>query len=168
MKRAVFDPSQDMGSANVPTTYHGDKSRCHADNCPCRGTVSLGGGPFLCAYHGWADGRDWARITAALHQHAWFLEFIAEATRLHLYPDRKGRYWEARAREFWAEQPDMQPTPHECAHWPEYLQRLRHELGFRVGARKDRQEPKTPRERAPAGRQFPPLSPALAGMEVLP
>lgn len=144
MKRAVFDPTQDMGKGNQPAIAYGDKSRCHADNCPCRGTASLGGGPFLCAYHAWADGREWGRITAALHEHAWFLEFIAEATRLHLYPDRKGRYWEARAREFWTEQPDMQPTPRECGKWPEYLTRLRQELAYRVGARKDRPVPLAP------------------------
>lgn len=138
MKRAVFDPSRDLNAQPAP--YQANKAGCHADGCPCRGVVSLGGGPFTCRFHAWADGKDWARITSQLHGHRWFSEFIAEATRLQLYPTQKGRVWVSRAQEFWAEQPDMKPSEREAAHWSEYLWRLREELAFRVGARKDRPE----------------------------
>jgi hypothetical protein len=119
-----------------------DPGACRASGCPCRGSVDLGSsGRFLCAWHAWAPPDKQHTVTHGLRSHRWLIDFIGEVQAL--YRDgAKGDPWIARAREFWLEEPRMQPTATEARHWSLYLWRLREDLSHRIGLRADAPVPR--------------------------
>ena len=120
-----------------------DPSACRATGCPCRGTIDLGsGGRRTCSFHAWAQPDVWGDITEQLQAHRWLIDFIGEVKVLHARS--KLGTWQAKARTYFAEHADMQPTALEAKHWPFYEWRLREDLAWRVGVRKDRPQPRVP------------------------
>lgn len=125
--------------------------QCHAFGCPCGASVDLGsGGRGVCSWHAWAQAANWQAVTQALNEHQWLIDFIGEVMRVH----SRGRLtdWIARSDAFFATDPHCQPTGEERDRFSFYLWRLREELSWRVGVRKDRPEPRvlvpTPKTKA--------------------
>jgi hypothetical protein len=124
--------------------FNADPGACRALGCPCRGTIDLGSsGRFYCAWHARTDGDKWPALTAALHSHQWLIDHIGEMQRLHSEAGT-GKPWLAAADSFWRDQPELKPQGHERTTWGFYLWRLREELAYRVGARKEPPEPRVP------------------------
>lgn len=120
-----------------------DPAGCRAIDCPCNGSVDLGNsGRFYCSWHAWADGAKWPLITEELIRHRWMLDHMAELQRIRRTTGH-GAPWVHAADAFWTD-PVMKPTPHERETFAHYLWRLREELAFRVGVRKDRPAPLVP------------------------
>lgn len=127
---------QDEGQPRSP-------GACRADGCPCQGSIDLGmSGRFFCSWHAWAPPPQWGDITQQLHQHAWLIDFIGELMRIH----SRGRLtdWQARAAQFFATDPVCLPNASEKQRFNHYVWRLREELSWRVGLRKDRPVPRVP------------------------
>lgn len=127
-----------------------DETRCAADHCPCRGTVSQEGGRFLCTAHSAVPSDRWPRLTEMLHSNRWLIGFIDEMQRMdHAHGD-----WRGFASEFWKDSdPFCIPDPREYA--LPYQNRMRGELLFRCGLTKKRPEPRIPQvptSRGNAGR----------------
>lgn len=102
---------------------------CYASNCPCRGTISLGG-HFLCGAHAFADALQWPRITESLRTHDWLIGLHDDLQKM----DRQHQDWRGYAVQFWANQDDgevLQPHPKEGV--VPYLNRMRGELLHRCG-----------------------------------
>lgn len=143
MRRVLFDASRDPGQQQRPEER--DPAQCHATGCPCRATVSLGGGPAFCSHHAWADFDSMPKITRALADHDWMIGLMRDLHTMH----RAGKTKQAVefAREFFADArdyPGMQPTDHEAKHFAHYLYRLHLDLGWRVGARTHQPSPMVP------------------------
>lgn len=107
-----------------------DLSRCFADGCPCRGSMSLEGGRWTCTAHAFAPSEGWPRITAKLRDHAWLLAFMDDIQRMDKATDLKA--WRAFATQFWAGQDDF-CIPHEREEAGPYVYRMRGELLYRCG-----------------------------------
>lgn len=123
--------------------FERDPAGCRAVDCPCRGTVDLGNsGRFYCAWHAWSDSAKWPPITDELIRHRWMLDHIGELQRLHR-AGGKATPWAHAADAFWTD-PVMKPNQHERGAFEHYVWRLREELAFRVGSRKDRPAPLEP------------------------
>ena len=150
-QKALSKPSVDS------TRDDFDPSRCADAGCPCKGSVAMGGSNrFQCSWHAFAAPERADDITTKLTEHRWLIDHITHLQLLHRQ-GAKNAPWVAAAQTFWAEQPEMLPTPVERANWNFYLWRLREELSFRIGLRKDRPAPREPQKRLPqfAPREFP-------------
>lgn len=120
-----------------------EPGQCSAYGCPCRGTVDLGGsGRSACQWHAWAPQDRWQAITRGLNEHQWLIDFIGELYRLQ-YRGRNGE-WLARADQFFETDPDCMPQGPERTRFNVYVWRLREELAFRAGSRKERPAPRPP------------------------
>ena len=155
---------QAMGKGDDDEQQPRAAGACRADDCPCRGTVELGGsGRTFCSWHAWAPPQEWGEVTRKLLDHMWLIDFIGEVMRVH----SRGKLtdWIARSDAFFATDPHCQPTGEERDRFAFYLWRLREELSWRVGVRKDRPEPRVlvPMPKAKAARVF---EAAKAGAEV--
>lgn len=118
-----------------------DTTRCPANGCPCRASVSIGGAPSACSFHAHAESRKWPQISAGLRDHDWLIGFIRD-----LRPETMYREWRDYATKFWQDaEPAMVPTADESREM--YLYRLHLSLGFRVHARD-----KAPGPLIPAGK----------------
>lgn len=116
---------------------------CTAYGCPCRGTVDLGSsGRFNCSWHAWAPQDRWQAITQGLREHQWLLDFIGELQ--HAFYRGKNGDWLARAQQFFETDPYCQPTGSERLSFNRYVWRMREELSWRIGIRKERPEPREP------------------------
>lgn len=116
---------------------------CRADDCPCRGSIDLGSsGRFFCSWHAWTPPPQWGEVTRQLRDHAWLIDFIGELMRIH----SRGRLtdWQARAAQFFATDPVCLPNSDEKQAFNLYVWRLREELSWRVGVRKERPVPRVP------------------------
>lgn len=108
-----------------------DESRCSANGCPCRSSVSLGGGKWLCSFHAFGPADRWATITGELRNHLWLMDFMSDLRADSLTLDRD---WREYATKFWQGSDDAQiPAPQEFRE--SYLYRMHQELMHRVGAR---------------------------------
>ncbi len=125
----------------------GGSLNCKAYGCPCRGVIDLGGG-FHCTLHAYASPDKWPQLTSSIREHEWLLSFIGEMQDHH----QRGKTTKelgALAATFWEVDPSMAPTPDEQKHWNWYLWRVREELAFRVGQRKDKPAPRVPQVQDP-------------------
>lgn len=115
--------------------------RCHALGCPLVGSMSIANGPFLCSHHGAVeDVKRWPLMTHEIVENEWRWKLLADLQKLH----NEGRTGDARtmAAEFWeGVDAHMVPTPDEQAYFDAYIERLRADIGWRVGAVKRQPEP---------------------------
>lgn len=103
---------------------------CEASNCPCRGTVSMGGDKFFCSAHAFADAALWPRVTEKLRDHDWLVGFHDDIQRM----DRASQNWRGFAEQFWANQEDGEIlAPHKQENAQPYMNRMRGELLYRAG-----------------------------------
>lgn len=125
---------------------------CKAENCPCRGTMDLTtSGRSYCQWHAWALPNDWPRITQELEEHRWLIDFITEV-EICSTRGRRGD-WQAKARDFFRTDPHCQPSKVEIDRYNFYGWRLREELAWRIGVRKDRPSPRLPGIPTPTPKQ---------------
>lgn len=117
-------------------------SACGAYGCPLPGSVNMGSG-WLCHCHGWMDTSSWQSITRAINDHDWLVGLLGDIQRLYVQGDQD-KPWLRMAREFWVDDPTMQPTEREAGHFSDYVWRMRKELEFRVGARRKAPTPWVP------------------------
>jgi hypothetical protein len=115
---------------------------CWASHCPCRGSVSLEGGKFLCSAHACVPSDKWPAVTEKLHQHSWLIELIDDIQRMDHERDAKLPDWRVYATKFW------EGTDEHCIPDPKedaipYQNRLRGELLYRCGLAK-RPSPRLP------------------------
>jgi hypothetical protein len=140
--RAAMGKGQDRAE-QADNDHTPEPGQCTAYGCPCRGTVDLGGGGrAACSWHAWAPQDRWQAITRALNEHQWLIDFLGELYRLQ-YRGRTGE-WVQRADQFFELDPDCMPQGPERTRFNVYVWRLREELGFRVGSRKERPVPRLP------------------------
>lgn len=135
--------------------FERSSTACRALGCPCAGSIDIGRtSRFYCSWHAWAVPSDWPRITEQLLDHKWLIDFIGELTQSH---DRGQRGdWQAKADEFFRTDPHCIPSSDERTRWNLYCWRLREELAWRIGVRKERPDP-----RPPMFRLAPPPEPML-------
>lgn len=115
---------QTHAAANPPEF----SNRCHASGCPCRGTISMEGGHFLCSAHAFIPADQWPRVTQKLREHEWLIAFIGDMQRM----DRHCEDWRGFAVQFWHNQDDYcKPDSRENA--IPYQNRMRAELLYRCG-----------------------------------
>lgn len=118
-----------------------DTLKCHANGCRLTASVSLGGGPFNCRYHAFAESDQWPLITRRLGEHDWLLGLMADMGKMERRKD-----WREYATRFWAEaEPGMIPHADESREL--YAYRLHLSLAFRVGARTKAPLPQLPQGR---------------------
>lgn len=130
-----------------------DPGACPAHGCPLRGSIDLGGaGRFVCSAHAGQPHGRWQAITAALNEHRWLIDHMADIGRTDMH-----QRWRALAATFWANsEPElMQPKAFETREL--YLYRLHLELLHRVGARTQRPDPMVPQGGMPKARTAEPL-----------
>lgn len=127
-----------------------DPLACHADDCPCRGTVDISGsGNFFCSWHAGIPTQRWPEVTDALHKAQWLLDAIGEIHRLSQSP-KHSRAWLAQARVLFANDEQLLPTGDFEQREPNaYIWRLRKELTYRCGNRPDRVAPRVPQAQEP-------------------
>lgn len=118
-----------------------DESRCAANGCPCRGTVSLEGGRFVCTAHSAVPSDRWPLVTERQTEFRWLVEFIDEMQKM----DRQRQDWRGFAKQFW-EESEPACMPHERENAAPYQLRMRAELLFRCGVLTKRPEPRLPKE----------------------
>lgn len=119
-----------------------DDFGCHADGCPCRGTIRVEGLRWTCSWHAFAKPSMWPQVTQKLREHDWLLNFISEVSRL----DRvrpKGNGWREYATKFW-EGVDDHCIPHEKEDCGPYLNRMRAEIAHRCGITSKCPDPRIP------------------------
>lgn len=137
--QAVKAAQQAMG-----TTPHEARptGQCFAPGCPCAASCSSGGGRELCSWHARVHGDAWGTVTSELKAHQWLIDFIVELSVAHA----RGRLgaWQALAASFFRTEPRCQPAASEIASYPRYDWRMREELAYRVGVRKEPPEPRPP------------------------
>lgn len=114
--------------------------RCAADRCPCRGTISGGGGGWLCAYHYSAQRDIWPRVTEALFEHEDIRLAIDEVLKFGDTEWILGK-WEMMEK-FFSDQPALQPSPSERNHRRWYEYRLRDWLMYLSGIASKRPVPR--------------------------
>lgn len=108
-----------------------DLSRCTANGCPGRATLSVEGGRWCCAAHAFAISDQWPVITERLLQNVWLIEFIDEIKRMR----RNFGDWRGFAERFWEGQ-DESCAPDPKEEFQPYENRMRGELLFRAGVAK--------------------------------
>lgn len=130
--------------AEHPTPSDRDETRCAAIGCPCRGSVSLEGGRFICTAHAALPSDRWPLITERLREHDWLIGFVDEMQKMDRNPPKPGQPgWREFATQFWQETDDFcVPRPREQA--LPYQNRMRLELLYRCGAMAKRPEPRIP------------------------
>lgn len=132
-----------------------DESRCSANGCPCRASVSLGGGKWLCSFHAFGPADRWATITGELRNHSWLMDFMSDLRADAMTLDRN---WREYATKFWQGSDDAQ-MPVDREQRDAYLYRMHQELMHRVGARSKPGEVHLPKP--PQGRRFGNLAESL-------
>lgn len=101
---------------------------CYATGCPCRGTVSVEGGKFMCSAHAHINAEEWPRVTEKLRDHDWLIGLLGDMRTM----DRRFEDWRGFAMQFWSgEDARCQPDPGEDCF--AYQNRMRKELLFRCG-----------------------------------
>lgn len=131
-----------LASQRPPSEPERQSTNCHANHCPCRGTVSFDGGRFCCGAHAFAKQDDWPRITEKLHELKWLVAFTDDIQRIDQNPGKDTPDWREYATNFWSGQDDYCiPDPKEdCL---PYQNRMRGELLYRLGQTK-RPAPRIP------------------------
>jgi hypothetical protein len=125
-----------------------DVSRCYANGCPCRASMSVEGGRWVCVAHAFAVPDRWPALTEKLREFSWLLEFIDELKVM----ERRLEDWRGFAMQFWANSDTVcQPDPKE--NFTPYENRMRGELLYRVGQMK-RPTVRLPKPVKPGGFRF--------------
>lgn len=119
-----------------------DPTKCYAQHCPCKASMSLEGGRFVCTAHAFAPSDQWPAITEKLNEFRWLIAFIddirlMDQTRLKNMPT-----WREFATHFWTGQ-DSYCIPHAEEEALPYQNRMRGELLYRCGQMK-RPAPRLP------------------------
>ena len=154
MKRRTFDDRDDAPLAIADSR---DVTQCAAPGCPCRASVSIAGGKWLCSAHAFGPADRWASITAGLGEHAWLRDFMTDLKAERMARDAE---WRTYATRFW-QGVDDRMLPHPKEHLDPYLYRLHLELLHRVGARIKPADVRLPA--APAVRRFGNVGQAMEG-----
>lgn len=113
---------------------------CHAHGCPCRGTLSVEGGKWVCAAHAFIPADRWQDATRKLREHDWLIAFTDDVQRM----DQTHQDWRAYATQFWVNQDEF-CIPDAKENAGPYGFRMRGELLFRCGLGK-RPSPRIPKE----------------------
>lgn len=124
-----------------------DPSRCIANGCPCRGSVSHDGSRFMCSAHADVPADRWPMLSERLRDHVWLIEFTDEMQKM----DRQHGDWRGFALQFWANS-DQECAPVEGENAIPYQLRMRSELMFRCGLMTKRPTPLLPQQQPAKGR----------------
>ena len=127
--------------------------KCHADHCPCMGSVSFDGGRFCCSAHAFSVSDKWPAITEKLHEFRWLIAFTDDIQRMDQSQGKGAPIWRDYAAKFWGGV-DEHCMPHPKEDCLPYQIRMRKELLYRLGQIK-RPEPRIPepvKSRGNAGR----------------
>lgn len=132
--KAALDPADAEDGGRPP-------GACFCGGCPMPGGYDVGStGRRFCQWHAYALPDAWGEITGELQRHRWLIDIIGELQRLwrcgHDAP------WRARADTFFADRPELKPTPAERQDWSRYVWRLHEELGFFIGVRERSPQPR--------------------------
>lgn len=130
-----------------------DESMCYANGCPCKASLSVSGGRFMCSAHAFANADDWPGITEKLMGLRWLMAFTDDVQRIEQVRLKDMPDWRAYATQFWKAQDEF-CVPHPKEECMPYLIRMRAELLYRLGQRK-RPAPRIPepvKSRGNAGR----------------
>lgn len=106
-------------------------NRCHAEGCPCRGTISVEGGKFCCAAHAFVPADRWPGVSEKLRDHDWLIGFIDDIKKMR----GKCENWRTFAQMFWDGQDEF-CLPHDRENFEPYENRMRGELLYRCGLSK--------------------------------
>lgn len=129
-----------------PAQPERDERRCIADGCPCRASVSVEGGRWVCSAHAYVASDRWPTISEKLRDNDWLIGFIDEVAKLDRNPPRDSAAgWRAFATQFWSES-DAFCVPHAQEEASPYLNRMRGELLWRCGAQPKRPQVRLPQE----------------------
>lgn len=116
-------------AAQKPKFEERDPSRCEANGCPYRASISMEGGKWCCGAHAFRPSHEWPMITEGLRDHLWLIEFTDEIrTMWHRHGD-----WRGFAVQFWANA-DAVCQPHADEGCVPYMNRMRGELLHRCKA----------------------------------
>lgn len=133
---------RELAKQRPPSEPTHNPTGCWASNCPCRGSISLEGGHFVCSAHSAVPSDKWPRLTEKLREHDWLIAFTDDIARMDRAPEKDAPSWREFAMKFWEGQDDYcQPNPKEGA--LPYQLRMRSELLYRCGLSK-RPAPRLP------------------------
>lgn len=130
---------------NEPQQPERDPAACWASNCPCKGSISLEGGHFVCTAHSAVPADQWPRVTEKLREHDWLIALIDDIARFDRNPRKDAPTWRDFATQFWQGTDDY-CIPHPKENAGPYGNRLRGELLHRCGVLKTRPAPRLPAE----------------------
>lgn len=108
-----------------------DESRCFADGCSCRASISVEGGRWFCRFHAYKDNKQWPGITSRLAEFSWMVDLIGDIVKL----DRAGDFSTARklGADFFAES-YTELIPAKAEPISAYIGRLNAALAHMVGS----------------------------------
>ena len=124
-------------AAAMPEADQGPQM-CMANNCPCRASLSIEGGKWLCTSHAFAPADKWPQISEGLRSHDWLIAFLCDIQRM----DQANQDWRSFAEQFWDGQDDYcKPVAGEmkdgrrirAEHAIPYFNRMKGELDYRLG-----------------------------------
>jgi len=134
---------RDLAKRREQTLPPPPSDRCHADNCPCVGSMSLEGGKFCCAAHAFSPSDRWPAITGKLRDNQWLIAFTDDIARIERERNAKVPDWRAYAAQFWTGIDDY-CLPDAQEEFLPYQNRMRGELLYRCGLMK-RPAPRLPK-----------------------
>lgn len=112
-----------------------DETRCYANGCPCRASMSLEGGKWMCGAHAFAAADAWPAITEKLCVNSWLVGFMNDLHRIDQTTGKDVPSWREYATKFWTGQDDY-CIPHAKEDCLPYQNRMRGELLYRCGLAK--------------------------------
>ena len=152
MSRSVFDATRAVGArANDNEAQQRPRYRCAAFDCPMTGSIFLGSGDGVCAWHYGSESHDWPRITRVLDDWRCVTQQINAVRRVLVEQPSNGKAHDAILRAARDELPQVAPQwglePAEHEDIGAWARRLAGFLDTCVAGKPDAEKAHAPRRR---------------------